>query len=223
MQQPSPTLIFDFADPLVAGSGVRRLAFTHPERVIVAQSIAEVRPALREVQQATHDGFYAAGMVCYEAAPAFDPALQARPAGPLPLLWFGLFRAPVTLPRVTKQQAAVSGWVADTDRQQYDANIVNIREAIARGDTYQVNYTYRLHFQAYGSAVALYQRLRQRLTADAQARGIQVFYPRLEFCTDNGAMIAFAGAQRMAHAKADLSFVVKPRWNLAELTAADGL
>ena len=66
------------------------------------------------------------------------------------------------------------------------------------------------------------QRLRQRLTADAQARGIQVFYPRLEFCTDNGAMIAFAGAQRMAHAKADLSFVVKPRWNLAELTAADG-
>ena len=67
------------------------------------------------------------------------------------------------------------------------------------------------------------QRLRQRLTADAQARGIQVFYPRLEFCTDNGAMIAFAGAQRMAHAKADLSFVVKPRWNLAELTAADGL
>ena len=65
------------------------------------------------------------------------------------------------------------------------------------------------------------QRLRQRLTAEAHACGIQVFYPRMEFCTDNGAMIAYAGAQRMAHAAADLSFIVKPRWNLDELTAVD--
>ena len=69
------------------------------------------------------------------------------------------------------------------------------------------------------------------MLADAQARGIEVFYPRLEFCTDNGAMIAFAGAQRLAQAQidtaqpqikmaqTDLSFVVKPRWHLAELTA----
>ena len=65
------------------------------------------------------------------------------------------------------------------------------------------------------------QRLRQRLTAEAYACGIQVFYPRMEFCTDNGAMIAYAGAQRMAHAAADLSFIVKPRWNLDELAAVD--
>ncbi len=39
--------------------------------------------------------------------------------------------------------------------------------------------------------------LRERLTREAAARGIAVFYPQLEFCTDNGAMIAFAGAQRM--------------------------
>jgi N6-L-threonylcarbamoyladenine synthase len=75
--------------------------------------------------------------------------------------------------------------------------------------------------------------LRQRLSADAQARGIEVFYPRLEFCTDNGAMIAFAGAQRMAptridtaqaqidtaQAQVEMGFTVKPRWHLAELTA----
>jgi N6-L-threonylcarbamoyladenine synthase len=63
------------------------------------------------------------------------------------------------------------------------------------------------------------KRLRQRLSAEAAARGIEVFYPRLEFCTDNGAMIAYAGAQRMAHARADLAFTVKPRWELSTLDA----
>jgi N6-L-threonylcarbamoyladenine synthase len=61
--------------------------------------------------------------------------------------------------------------------------------------------------------------LRERLTREAAARGIEVFYPRLEFCTDNGAMIAFAGAQRLAHANRDLTFAVKPRWELATLDA----
>lgn len=61
--------------------------------------------------------------------------------------------------------------------------------------------------------------LRRRLTREAQARGIEVFYPRLEFCTDNGAMIAFAGAQRIKHAPDDLAFAVRPRWELAALEA----
>jgi len=63
--------------------------------------------------------------------------------------------------------------------------------------------------------------LRERLTHEAAMRGISVFYPRLEFCTDNGAMIAYAGAQRLAtHMKAsDLTFAVKPRWELATLDA----
>ncbi|MDO9221742.1 MAG: tRNA (adenosine(37)-N6)-threonylcarbamoyltransferase complex transferase subunit TsaD, partial [Thiobacillus sp.] len=61
--------------------------------------------------------------------------------------------------------------------------------------------------------------LRERLTRDAAARGISVFYPRMEFCTDNGAMIAFAGAQRMRYATLDMTFAVKPRWDLATLEA----
>ncbi|MEW6589754.1 MAG: tRNA (adenosine(37)-N6)-threonylcarbamoyltransferase complex transferase subunit TsaD [Pseudomonadota bacterium] len=61
--------------------------------------------------------------------------------------------------------------------------------------------------------------LRERLTREAASRGIAVSYPRLEFCTDNGAMIAYAGAQRLAHAATDLAFAVKPRWDLASLQA----
>ena len=159
MHENSPILIFDFADPLVPGSATRRLAFAQPERVIKARSLADVRPALREIQEATHNGFYAAGMICYEAAPAFDTALHAHPSGSLPLLWFGLFRAPTALPRVAKHHAAVSGWLADTDRATYDANIVAIREAIARGDTYQVNYTLRLNTSVSGEPRAWYEAL----------------------------------------------------------------
>jgi len=64
------------------------------------------------------------------------------------------------------------------------------------------------------------QLLRSRLSADIGKRGGHVFYPDLEFCTDNGAMIAFAGALRLAQQQGekDYRFNVKPRWNLAEIT-----
>ena len=62
-------------------------------------------------------------------------------------------------------------------------------------------------------------RLRARLNETAPTCGAQVFYPKLEFCTDNGAMIAFAGAMRLKHAQKNYSFSVKPRWELAQLAA----
>lgn len=62
------------------------------------------------------------------------------------------------------------------------------------------------------------QRLRERLNQATQRKLCRVHYPRLEFCTDNGAMIAFAGAMRMQHAKpGNHAFTVKPRWDLADL------
>ena len=64
-------------------------------------------------------------------------------------------------------------------------------------------------------------KLREKLNAATSRKLCQVSYPRLEFCTDNGAMIAFAGAMRLkAMQTNDLQnhhFSVKPRWNLAEL------
>ncbi len=63
-------------------------------------------------------------------------------------------------------------------------------------------------------------RLRERLNAATKRKLCKVSYPRLEFCTDNGAMIAFAGAMRlkkMPTQTQDYSFTIKPRWDLAEL------
>ena len=61
------------------------------------------------------------------------------------------------------------------------------------------------------------KRLREQLSSMATEEHAEVYYPRIDFCTDNGAMIAFAGAQRMHQASSELSFQVKPRWSLEDL------
>ena len=69
------------------------------------------------------------------------------------------------------------------------------------------------------------RRLRERLDREAKERGCLVFYPEFEFCTDNGAMIAFAGALRLGaglatnSAEAGYAFGVKPRWDLSTMTS----
>ena len=64
-------------------------------------------------------------------------------------------------------------------------------------------------------------QLREGLNTAARKKHFQVFYPELELCTDNGAMIAFAGALRLQRnpnaASHDYGFTVKPRWPLHEL------
>ncbi len=63
-------------------------------------------------------------------------------------------------------------------------------------------------------------RLREKLQAMTTTLGAEMFYPRLEFCTDNGAMIAFAGCQRLlAGQQEDLGFGAMPRWELENLPA----
>ncbi|MGS0740701.1 tRNA (adenosine(37)-N6)-threonylcarbamoyltransferase complex transferase subunit TsaD [Glaciimonas sp. GG7] len=65
------------------------------------------------------------------------------------------------------------------------------------------------------------QQLRDALNEAAVKRRFKVFYPELEFCTDNGAMIAFAGAMRLQLrpevAQRDYAFNVRPRWPLDQL------
>lgn len=62
--------------------------------------------------------------------------------------------------------------------------------------------------------------LRQQLMDMTNKLGGQVFYPRPEFCTDNGAMIAYAGCQRLlAGQQAGLSLSVVPRWPMTELSS----
>ncbi len=65
------------------------------------------------------------------------------------------------------------------------------------------------------------RRLRSELAAAGEKDGFRVYFPRLDFCTDNGAMIALAGAIRLASGQhQDASVQVHPRWDLQSLPAA---
>ncbi len=68
--------------------------------------------------------------------------------------------------------------------------------------------------------VSANKRLRQVLAERLQAIGGEAYYPAPAFCTDNGAMIAFAGAQRLAAGESvDLAVTVRARWPMTELSA----
>jgi len=68
--------------------------------------------------------------------------------------------------------------------------------------------------------VSANRAIREKLSQLMEKRRGEIFYPRLQFCTDNGAMIAYAGAQRLLAGQSnDLNFAANPRWSLEDLPA----
>ena len=68
--------------------------------------------------------------------------------------------------------------------------------------------------------VSANKQLRQTLAELMQQLGGEVFYPQPQFCTDNGAMIAYAGFLRLKQGQQqDLAIEVRPRWAMTDLTA----
>ncbi|MEN3277393.1 MAG: para-aminobenzoate synthetase / 4-amino-4-deoxychorismate lyase [Massilia sp.] len=130
---------------------------------------------LDELQAALARGLYAVPLLTYELG-AHLLGIHARPQE-IPLAQVLLFER---CERLTAERAAawvatraagngpgnsvagVGGIHANVDEAGFVESIKRIRDYIAAGDTYQVNYTYRLRFEAFGSVFALYQRLRAR-------------------------------------------------------------
>ena len=153
----TPTLQFDFAG--------ETLLFGRPLETVQATRLDEVVGALEAVQRASDAGFYAAGYVTYEAAPAFDRALTTHPPTGHPLVWFGIFDKIQKLETGEIPQTAhtVKDWTLDTSEADYHAAIAEIRKNIAAGVTYQANYTVRLQTPNVPSdPYALYQSLQRQ-------------------------------------------------------------
>ncbi len=127
----------------------------------------EVLDCLRQVERSVQaQGLHAAGFVSYEAAPAFDRALQVRECPHFPLLWFGLFAAveAIAIPARTVSAAVAVGsrlndWEPSVSAAEYAAVVERLRAAIAAGETYQVNYTFRLRQAASRDPWELFQEL----------------------------------------------------------------
>src|SRR6266545_3837996 len=135
----------------------RSFRLTGQVGVVQARALDEVGPALDRVEEAARGGRWAAGFVAYEASPGLDPAMSVRgrergdPFAALPLLWFAIFER--------REDVAVFEPVAIDPPATDDAAVAPIRERIAAGDTYQVNYTFRLRGEVDRDELDLYRDL----------------------------------------------------------------
>lgn len=160
-------------NPVVIIQGGQRSCyyrFHQLQAVITAYSPDTILQKLAQIESAVNEqGLYAAGFIAYEAAPAFDPALSVNSEGgqTFPLLWFGLFRR---RDKLSMQDVVLSGrelayslgeWRPSIAPEAYERAIGQIHGRIAAGDTYQVNYSFRLRAGFQGEALAFFTDLIQ--------------------------------------------------------------
>ncbi|HVS12685.1 MAG TPA: chorismate-binding protein [Thermoanaerobaculia bacterium] len=136
----APTALF--RDPHGGGW----IELVEPAGALEAWSLADVGPALLEVDRWIERGAWTAGFVAYEAAPAFDRAMTVRLAEG-PLCWWGLFRGARRRgdgPLGDDRPWRLPTWTPALGREAYLRRAREVRERIAGGDVYQVNLTFPL-------------------------------------------------------------------------------
>jgi para-aminobenzoate synthetase/4-amino-4-deoxychorismate lyase len=194
--QAGPDQTVALLESFASGAHPRSYRFSGLESVIRADTPDQVAGALAEVEQAVARGRHAAGFVSYEAAAGLNPDLPVLDKGSLPLVWFGVFVkrsdcSGETTARTTGD-CLVSPpelTISDTD---YLSAVETIRQAIARGETYQVNFTARQRFTVHGDPFTLYRRLCRNQQAtfcawlDIGSHQILSASPELFFALDDG-------------------------------------
>jgi para-aminobenzoate synthetase / 4-amino-4-deoxychorismate lyase len=171
---PASRTLIDFIHPHDANAAPERLAFGEPSQVLQARTLEQVAGVLQQVQACADAGQWCVGYVRYEAAPAFDAALQvhAPQESEGPLAWFGVHIAPLDDSHAWKDltpEPAVD-WQPTLDRPAFDAGMASIHAAIASGEYYQVNYTAPLVAPFEGAALPWFHALRR-----AQPRAYSAF------------------------------------------------
>ena len=123
---------------------------------------------------------------------------------------------------ITRYKAGMGDLASEADKAKFKANlaasfeaaVVDVLIAKSARALDQTGHT-RL---VISGGVSANTRLRQAMDDLGMQRGMQVYYPALEFCTDNGAMIALAGARRLAQGQSSgLDVTVRPRWPIEEI------
>jgi para-aminobenzoate synthetase/4-amino-4-deoxychorismate lyase len=166
--------------------------FADPARVLVAGSLSEVLPVLGEVEQEAQAGSWVVGFLSYQAAPALDASLRVAPrreVSALPLAWFGVYESSDT-PRLIAAQFRLGGWTPGLSEPEHASRVKAIREAIAAGDTYQVNLTFPMRAEFEGDPDALFQAMLRSqphsygALIDLGDRQVLSVSPELFFSTD---------------------------------------
>jgi para-aminobenzoate synthetase/4-amino-4-deoxychorismate lyase len=129
---------------------------------VAASESHEVVEVLQRVERAVADGLYAAGFVAYEAASALNPDLPALPpVEGLPLVWFALFRERFVVEAGAGLPSAAAEIALEPQKSlaTYAGEVERLRNYIAAGDCYQVNYTFPLQGTLNGNLDESYARV----------------------------------------------------------------
>lgn len=197
LPEPPFVIIDDARDP-----AADCYIFTNPEKVVVANSPEEVPAAMEAIEAALAEGHFVAGFLSYELGYVLEPKLL--PLLPenmeTPLIWMGIFknRRVIISAEVAEllnhgtEKFHLNDLRPDHERKDYIKAIGRILDAIAAGEVYQINYTFKYRFGFSGSAAALYGNLRRRqrgghcalvATGDFYVLSLS---PELFFEVDNG-------------------------------------
>jgi para-aminobenzoate synthetase/4-amino-4-deoxychorismate lyase len=142
-----------------------RRAFQKPRAVIRADSAAEVPAALAAMETARGAGRWLAGAFAYELGYALEPRLAALmppkvSGAPLPLIRFGIYDAPSADVPAAPGRAYAGPLQQEWDAADYGRRFRAVKEALASGDIYQANLSFRAAFAFAGNPRALYEHLR---------------------------------------------------------------
>jgi len=137
-------------------------------------------------------------------------------SGDLDMSFSGLKTAALTLVRHLERDGGLPAQARADIAREFEAAVVDVLVGKSIAALAATGHT-RL---VVAGGVGANRTLRARLAGAIEPRGAHVYFPDLAFCTDNGAMIALAGAMRLAEARpGPRTFGVRPRWALAELHA----
>jgi para-aminobenzoate synthetase / 4-amino-4-deoxychorismate lyase len=131
--------------------------FSDPVAVVTTNSIDQVNKVLSDVESYLEQGFYAAGYIGYEASGGIDVSLKSHEFTEYPLIWFGIYKEHkgFDMDSVEYESFDMGEWNPNISAQQYENSIAAIKNYIRAGDTYQVNYTFRLHNSFQGNPLSL--------------------------------------------------------------------
>ena len=133
--------------------------FKDPVETVTATSFGEVTHVLDFAEAHARAGAFVIVMVSYEAAPAFDYALCTHDANDFPLAYAAVY-SESSEARSRGSDVVLNPWLPAVTKDEYNESVTRIRDLIAAGQTYQVNYSFPLTSSFGGDPQAWFSRLR---------------------------------------------------------------
>ncbi|MCK4966502.1 chorismate-binding protein, partial [bacterium] len=159
--------------------------FLEPVNVLQTSRIDEIETVLKETEEYVDKGFYAAGYIAYEAGYAFEQKLKnliPKRNPSCPLIWFGIFKKPSIFDLRGDNSVEIDHTLSpgessykindinfNMEQDDYKNKIEQIKKYIHSGDTYQINFTWNIHFSFEGSTLAFYDDLRRKQSVSYSA------------------------------------------------------